>query len=430
MTTAENKAVNNLLKWATRAPWKDRYAETQDRIVGLASRTNGVEFEEAIDAIEDAGADDTLVAIAFEALAREVFEDDSNIVNDYLAKRGHRESRRGRQYLEALRDSPRSVYEVTAVKPGRACQIKDLIRGGPKLTVREKAASRQMRPGDKIAVRVLHVDDHRQFSAVLFPLHPASSDAMLQAIEDMQGITPDLPIDQVLDGMVDLCAIDWLSDLLQPPALPSIVNTEGDPFEFHNVSFPVVGDLDDIIGVLDASPLQSADVQSSDARAAWLWLEGDDDGPQSIKASIEISDNRLVAFCHSAKRAEAVHHLIGDLLGDRVGTPLTSIETLEQAQRRLPLDESTSHDHLDDDARIDAVKAVLDAHYRATIDAPVPALGNRSPRDAVKSKSGREAVRAWLEDLERNEAIRAEHQGGTAYDFGWMWQELGVERDG
>ncbi len=51
MTTAENKAVNNLLKWATRAPWKDRYAETQDRIVDLASRTNGVEFEDAIDAI-------------------------------------------------------------------------------------------------------------------------------------------------------------------------------------------------------------------------------------------------------------------------------------------------------------------------------------------------------------------------------------------
>jgi hypothetical protein len=40
----------------------------------------------------------------------------------------------------------------------------------------------------------------------------------------------------------------------------------------------------------------------------------------------------------------------------------------------------------------------LTDHYRRTLDEPIPALGNRSPRQAAKTAKGRDKVIAWLQD--------------------------------
>ena len=68
----------------------------------------------------------------------------------------------------------------------------------------------------------------------------------------------------------------------------------------------------------------------------------------------------------------------------------------------------------------------LDQHYRETLDAPIPALGGKSPRQAVRTAAGRAKVIDWLKLLENHSA---KHDDGpiAEYDFGWMWAELGLE---
>jgi hypothetical protein len=68
-------------------------------------------------------------------------------------------------------------------------------------------------------------------------------------------------------------------------------------------------------------------------------------------------------------------------------------------------------------------------HYRRWLDEPVPALGNRSPREAARLKTGRPKVVALLQEFE-NMAARQRLEGRPAYDFGWMWGELGLPRPG
>ena len=68
----------------------------------------------------------------------------------------------------------------------------------------------------------------------------------------------------------------------------------------------------------------------------------------------------------------------------------------------------------------------LDQHYRETLDAPIPALGGKSPRQAVRTAAGRVKVIDWLKMLENRSAKHGE--GPIAeYDFGWMWVELGLQ---
>jgi len=68
----------------------------------------------------------------------------------------------------------------------------------------------------------------------------------------------------------------------------------------------------------------------------------------------------------------------------------------------------------------------MDNHYRETLDAPVPALGGRSPRQAVRSAVGRKKVLEWLKLLE-NRSARHDVSGIGEYDFGCMWTELGLQ---
>lgn len=55
-------------------------------------------------------------------------------------------------------------------------------------------------------------------------------------------------------------------------------------------------------------------------------------------------------------------------------------------------------------------------------------LGNRSPRQAVKTRKGRVEVVNWLKDLENHESRRTLREGGRPFDTGWMWKELEIPR--
>ena len=68
----------------------------------------------------------------------------------------------------------------------------------------------------------------------------------------------------------------------------------------------------------------------------------------------------------------------------------------------------------------------MDEHYRGLLDQPIPALGNLSPRQAACTVKGREKVVAWLKSLENHSAKRPAGDLIGEYDFGWMWQELGL----
>lgn len=68
----------------------------------------------------------------------------------------------------------------------------------------------------------------------------------------------------------------------------------------------------------------------------------------------------------------------------------------------------------------------LTDHYMRMLDEPIPALGNTTPRKAVKSAKGREKVIAWLKMLENYSAQQPVGSPMAVYDFGWLWAELGL----
>ena len=68
-------------------------------------------------------------------------------------------------------------------------------------------------------------------------------------------------------------------------------------------------------------------------------------------------------------------------------------------------------------------------HYETWPEIPLPALGGKSPLQAVKTKKGRLSVIDLLKSIEQLEQQRTAETGGDPLDVRFLWERLGIERE-
>lgn len=121
-----------------------------------------------------------------------------------------------------------------------------------------------------------------------------------------------------------------------------------------------------------------------------------------VLGNVELKGRALILSVTSAERAARGTALIAATLADLVGTPLTEIETVEQAMaaRREGRTASETAADIPPEVAAPLVHAVLDRKYRATLDEPVGMLGAVTLREAARTAAGRERLAGWLKYLE------------------------------
>ncbi|MBI1360338.1 MAG: hypothetical protein GC155_08650 [Alphaproteobacteria bacterium] len=370
---------------------------------------------------------------------------EENIVDLYLKRRGWRETALNRAYFAALRDAPVSLYEVGGVEPGVSMVLNDLLANAAPVIVREKSATQSLKKWDRIAVRVVTEHEHHVISGALLPFSADAVDLLLAGLRDALRLKKSdvlrLTRDQ-LRGCAPVFTSAWLFTELPrilTPAQPRLCNSDGDEIVFHDLRFPLA------TGVKQkdvAARLDKAKGLLAESRQFWNWvaprkgragrsadglmLETQIDGGTML-GSLELKGKALQVSVNSARRAAKVEALLIAAAGKLLGRPLTTIRTVEQmlaekhdAQRQDEADE------IPPEIARQVARDYLDNHYRETLDAPIPALGGKSPRQAVRSAAGREKVIEWLKVLE-NRSARHDDGPIAEYDFGWMWAELGLQ---
>ena len=367
-----------------------------------------------------------------------------NVVDLYLKRRGWNETPANQNYFAALRDTPVSLYEVTAVKPGKSMVLKNLIGKPKSITVNEKSASRSLKKWDKIVVRVIAEGDAHVISGALLAFSAEAVeflyDGLRAVLRKKENSRLQLTTKQLLN-CAPIFTTAWLFTTLpsvMSSELPDISNADGDDLMFHDLRFPFAkgASQKDVVACLD-----KVDGFVSIGWHNWNWLETNSSNSGTGKeilldtqsegfkvlGGLELKGKTLLVDVNSAQRAAAVEALITKATGELLKQPLTTIRTVEQMM-----------DEDDDDASVDDADDIpaeiaqqialqfMDQHYRETLDAPVPALGGKTPRQAVRSKAGKAKVIAWLKKLENN-SDKHHNSSIEQYDFGWMWDELGLQ---
>ncbi len=402
---------------------------------------------------------------AFEDLLATDLPDGRNIADDYLRRRGWKESASTRDYIAGLRRSVVSLYEVSGLVPGRSMLLRDLVRGGEPVLVSEKRGSEGLRRWDRIATRVVPLRGGAVISGALMLFEHEAGEALLASLRkirtkaprdvaaaarefgieaDAKALAGTLTPDLLLARAAFMFTKAWLDAALgsaQGRDRPELLNSEGDPLEFTVLHFPL---LPGVTAERVREALASVPALRPEGPAFWNWLAEPGAKPKAVPrrakgqvltttmedgslvlGTLALKGRRLSLEANSVARVARGRALLGPVLAGLVGPPLAERIDLERmlAAERPPPEPSG----LSPEEERALVRQGLDDHYRRVLDQPIPALGGKSPRAAAKTPKGREKVAAWLKVLENHSAKRPAGDPIGGYDFGWMWQELGVE---
>lgn len=185
-------------KWMVRGPWPMHLQ------IILHEHLNDYCDARDIDSFDEMADDigshtlSTLRDIAFnDFLSRET--EDGNVVDDYLKRRGWKEKAIARTYMQAIRDSFMSLYEVSDIRPGSSFLARDLILDGDPIRVEEQTATKSFTPGEHIAAWIVDVRDHWMIAGGILPFEPQLSEKLQKELHQMADET-ELGLEKILDG--------------------------------------------------------------------------------------------------------------------------------------------------------------------------------------------------------------------------------------
>jgi len=461
-----DQAVDNLIAWCRKDEWAPLLEQTLGEHLDPILEEYDIDQQELVD----------LLGPAFSMIVGAIFEDfftmpsdedGRTVIDDYLKRRGWREKVPGRRYLEALRESSMSLYEVIDLEPGTTMTLRDMIRGGTPVTVHEKMGSQGAVRWDRLGARVLCVNGKHYLAGGLLKFSHEAGSSLVDGIEKLleafsvamdmeaenqgEGLTlnPEEMRSAVLEKLgAPLFTQMWLKETLQNmlAPLPQMVNTDGEDILFSNVRLPLRADEDDVARVIDGiedierlepdefswswtgsgSPNQRM-ANNKTAPSKGIALHSSDELGRTSLGNLEIENGALVLSTNSRERAERGRDILVAHLRSMVGAPLISHEDVEQAFKNRPVRSGSGSEQIPPEVQEQLLKKYFDEHYRQTLDEPLPALGDKTPREAVKTEKGREEVIDWLKNLENNEQRRAASQKQKPYDSVWMWEELGLD---
>jgi hypothetical protein len=469
---ASKHTLEGLIKWSMRDRWAGRFEQIlEDHLMTTCDET-GLEVDDIVSTIGEDLFMSTVWACAFEDFLTREFDDGENAIDDYLKRRGWKESASVRTYMAALRNSAMSLYEVSDIVRGASFRARDLIRGGEPVPISERSATQSLKPWDRIAARVVQVGSRMQICGGVLVFDHETSELFLEAIRKFDSLSSeekrefaranghdfdnqaiwDFSPSESLRAIAPMFTTFWLVDAIdrvQAPRIPDLRNAERDELMLCEARFPLAANAtgDDIRAVLEARPEFRPTSTTS-----WNWVgagkglakratAASDHGEPSqelltfetwsddgalVLGDVRLDDKTLVLSVNSKQRSDRGCALLSDILGRRAGRPSVKAESIEQIMASRDSAMPNQLDIPEEEHRA-IVHDYMDRHYRDVLDQPVPMLGGETPRAAVKTDTGRIKVIEWLKMMENRTAKSADPNSPMAnYSFGWLWTELGL----
>lgn len=358
-----------------------------------------------------------------------------SVLEWYLAEHGRYLSRAERSWLAAQQAAWLSVWEVIGVEPGKSLTLRDLLSNEER-RVREVSGSRTAVVRDALLARVV---DHEGVSLLCGshprPLPPVDAAEVVRRARGRLRRKRVVPVERLRDEAVGRYLIERWEDAVDELDLRAemplqLHNTDGDPFLFTTDHFAL-------------DPAARAEVEARLAGMEGVEAEegeGDDGREQGSVYRFLSAGNRMHAswentlvgracLAGAALRLETNSRERADALRARVEAACGGLlrhRAREHADPLSPPVQAAARKVSPEPPPPEAEQLMLDfkrRHYAEWLDTALPALEGLSPREAVRTARGRDAVDVLLKDMENREQ---RHAGRDAFDFGDLRQKLGL----
>ncbi len=331
------------------------------------------------------------------------------------------------EYLASVMDEPFSFFEILEPNPGDGYLLKDILTGR-EIYVRERSGSEGVKAGGILFGRLataMHVTIFDSISDTIYPPEWKNSilelrKALRKALKVPKDQMPSLEDIHIYEGAIRRLYRSFRDQALHPKP-PTLVNTDGEPLIFNKAIF----DIESAEVVFEAlHPLCFAETKE----VLLEWATKDKDGSllkvefswlkktnarlsgvnNTVLGHITIEKNRMTVETNSQERVKKIKAIIKKSCGNAARFKTTLIEPLEakmkeaRARADSPPKPSQAQQDLTERPEIKAkLQEIVRANMESWILKNIPALGNKTPPQAIRTPEGREMVESLLNQFER-----------------------------
>ncbi len=344
------------------------------------------------------------------------------VASEFMHAKARSLSDRDRQFLEQAGTQPLSFYEVVWCKPGERMALQDVLLGRETQVV-EHSATQGLQEGDLVYAQIWHspVPAVMGFSAPLAIPPRCKTDVIALRRKLRRKIARqkrDLTAKDLIHYEEDVRETYLnIRDAMYAPS--RLQNTDGDPLVFHTLTFQVGSPA---VAFEALAPLAwgfskeellkdaELDEQGAIRAIAFDWIKK---GNRKIKSwdntimgYIKISGNTLTADLNSKERAEKLRGEIEKRLGILATHRSTTAQTPKELLKNRPPKKDLTDDDRDDPLRDPEARkhfqGIVQKQVEGWIHEKIPALGGKTPLQAMGDPDGREMVECLLRDWERH----------------------------
>lgn len=367
-------------------------------------------------------------------------DDGRKIAEIFLQELGDELSSLEREALEERLSSSPALYEVLEVEPCKGLRLKDIF-SGEEYDVKERRGSRSLYKWDLVFTRVVPMGKNFVICGGLhyFPvrLKERVVNFAKKELNRLRRKNKEAAWEDLYRERGYFFNHLWMA-MARAPQFPIIVTPEGQQFILAK-SIYLVHDHEEVRKKLTQIPgielSQDEFVENGQAGISFNWSvpikkeEGYLRVGENfrIMGFIELRSSRLKLECNSKERLENGKALIEHHLGKNIEHQADSFQDLdvamEEYREKRPA-RNGSGKNIPPEVEQEIARINEEQHNR-WVDESVPALGGKTPREAVKTKNGRKKVEELLKQFENIEE-RHRRAGKPWYDVNRLRKMMGL----
>lgn len=349
--------------------------------------------------------------------------DENNPALFFLEKQENKLSRLERAYIIASSREALTFWEIIDCLPGQGFTLKDIFLDR-ELYVIEKSGSQNAQNGDILFGKCVTAEGLTTLeSCSHFLISPIHKLQLIDFREEIEEGGPPLSIEELQDYDFELIQIFLDIEQLSYDPKPDLQNTDGEKLSFNKVIFDIesvqqvfdslknlAGDTDDNILLKDAERNEAGEL----VKVQFNWNgQGNkmiEHWKTTILGDILIDRSRLTVSVNSKQRADRIKKIIVEQV-PRAKYKITVMESVDAKLKEMQSQESSietqaakkKRQELEATPEVqEALEDMLRLHYDSWPDKELPALGGKTPRQAIITQNGKEKVDALLRHLERS----------------------------
>ena len=336
----------------------------------------------------------------------------------YLEQQGTGVDSYRRRFIEEACAQPYSFFMAQEVVPGQQMTLKDLMLE-QEVTVHERKATTMVRESDILFTRVISLDGNAiMFGAAPLIIPADYLEGFITTREMLKEKPGGLNQTTLHDHGAELRATYYdIREQAKNPAMPVLHNTDGDLYQLTQIIYQLHCTPREALGAMASLTLSEVDdviyggtfdKNGELVAIEFPWLKKGNSKhstwDNTLMGDIKIDGTKMTIDVNSQQRADEIKRKVARRLGKRglfQNAVIQSTEKMFEEMRNRPTGQSTADaKEVEDLNALPEVQAHLremgKMHWKDWLDQPIPALKDQTPREAAKTKAGRERLEALL----------------------------------